>query len=90
MINVTMDICGYVNGTHDNISAKWFIGQYFKSMALRALHPCPYKSLKLYNMTTDMSALLSTFLRGIYRGYCRFYDDFDDNMFTTIYTGEYY
>jgi hypothetical protein len=90
MINVTMDICGFLNGTSNNIATKWLFGQYINSLPKGALHSCPYQTLKLYNMTTDMGALMSTFPFGIYKALARFYDDVDDNMFTLIYTAEYH
>jgi hypothetical protein len=88
MINVTMDICGFLNGTHDNVAAKWLFGQFVKSLPKGTFHACPYKTIKFCNMTADIGSLMSTFPLGIYKSIARFYDDLDDNMFTTIYSLE--
>jgi hypothetical protein len=89
MINVTMDVCGFLNGTSNNIATKWLFGLFLKSVPKGAFHACPYKSLKLFNMTTDAGALMSPFPLGIYKSITRFYDDEDENMFTAIYSMEY-
>lgn len=89
VINVTMDICGFFNGTDQNMAIKWLVGQYKASLPKGFLQPCPFKEIKAYNLTTDMNSLMSNFFRGNYRAALRFYDDIDDNIFSTFYSMEY-
>ena len=84
-----MDLCGFLNGTDKNIATKWLIGQFTKSLPKGSFHGCPYKSVKFYNMTTDVNSMMSAFTHGTYRATVRMYDNEDENIITMFYGVDY-
>jgi hypothetical protein len=47
IINATVDVCGYLNGTNSNPLGKWYFGILRESLPENLLHPCPYTVRKL-------------------------------------------
>jgi hypothetical protein len=42
LINSTIDVCGFLNGTNNNPLVKWFFSVIRESLPKNFLHPCPY------------------------------------------------
>jgi Protein of unknown function (DUF1091) len=83
VINATLDLCEFVNGTQSNLATKYFIDVFTKSFPPGFIHPCPYfGEFKLNNISLNLVPQSMQFLTGTYKTNLRFYDDKDDNIIT--------
>lgn len=83
VINTTIDVCSYLNGTMNNILASAFYDAFSKTVPKEYIHPCPYFGYYVAtNLTPSTNAMALQFLSGKYQVTARFYDDIDDNIFT--------
>jgi Protein of unknown function (DUF1091) len=85
VINSTLDLCEFVNGTQSNLVTKYFIGIFTKSLPPGFVHPCPYSGeFKLNNISLNLVPESMQFLTGTYKSIMRYFDDKDDNIITVI------
>jgi Protein of unknown function (DUF1091) len=85
VINTTLDLCEFVNGTQSNLATKFFIDIFTKSLPPGFVHPCPYSGeLKLNNISMNLVPQSMQFLTGTYKANIRYFDDKDDNIITVI------
>jgi Protein of unknown function (DUF1091) len=83
VINATLDICGFFNGTENNPVSKFFFYTIKDSLPKDIIHPCPLiGELKGYNMTLNSLPQALQLLMGSYRAVVRFYDEKDENIVT--------
>jgi Protein of unknown function (DUF1091) len=81
VINTTLNLCEFLNGTQSSIARKYFLDMFKKSLPIGFLHPCPYfGEVKLINMPMNLVPQSTQFLTGTYRSFVKFYDDKDDNI----------
>jgi Protein of unknown function (DUF1091) len=86
VINTTLDLCEFVNGTQSNLATKFFIDILAKSLPPGFLHSCPYfGEFKLNNMSLNEVPQTMQFLTGTYRSIARIYDSKDDNIITSMH-----
>jgi Protein of unknown function (DUF1091) len=86
VINTTLNLCEFVNGTDNNVATKYFIDLYSKSLPPGFVHPCPYfGEVKLNNISVNAAPQSIQFLTGIYKCKTRFFDDKDDNIITALH-----
>jgi hypothetical protein len=84
VLNVTLDVCGFLNGTDSNIATKFFFNAFASSLPAGFVRPCPIiGELKAYNLTLNAISQAIQFMAGSYRVITRFYDEKDDNIITT-------
>lgn len=89
VINSTLDICGFLNGTTSNIALKFFFGQFSATAPKGLLHPCPFfGELMAYNISYNINILNAIHIPGTYMTKSHFFDDKDSNIFTLIIVGE--
>lgn len=85
VINVTVDFCGFLNKTDNNIVAKFIFDMIGKTFPTELLRPCPLATeFKAMNITLDLTPQIASFLKGTYRTAFRMFDSLDDNIFTGI------
>lgn len=86
VINTTLDICGFLNGTSKNIATKWFFDIMTSSFPPGYIHPCPYiGELKGTNLTLNVTPQTPQFLLGTYKALLRYFDDKDDNIISSLH-----
>lgn len=72
-----------MNGTDNNLIAKWILDAISETIPRGLFHPCPYfGEFVAYNVSLAVNAQMSQFLKGRYKAHSRFYDDKDDNIFS--------
>lgn len=64
IINSTMDICGYLNGTSSNPLAKYYVDMVRNSVPPGFIHPCPY-SVSRYIINWKWSLSKKYILKGV-------------------------
>jgi len=85
VINITGDVCKFVNGTDRNPAFKWFLNMIGESLPKGFIHACPYyREVFAYNVSLEMSPEMTVFLMGRYKIAGRLFDNIDDNIFTFI------
>jgi hypothetical protein len=91
VINTTLDICEFVNGTSKNLATKWFFDIMKTTLPPGLFHVCPYvDEMKAYNMTLNEDYHeASQFLVGSYRSITRFFDGKDENIITVKHFVEF-
>jgi hypothetical protein len=83
VINTTLDLCEFTNGTQTNLATKFTVDILSKSFPPGFLHPCPYfGEFKLNNISLNLTPELMQFLTGTYKSSMKYYDDKDDNIVT--------
>lgn len=86
VIDSTINVCEFLNGTDGNIVLKWLLDLYRTSLPPGILHPCPYYGdFTAYNLSLNPNFLQSKFLVGTYQANVRFFDDRDNNVMTLIH-----
>jgi Protein of unknown function (DUF1091) len=84
LINSTLDICGFFNGTQNNPLSNFFFNAFKDSLPKGLFQPCPIKGeYKALNMTLNGISQMMQVLAGSYRTITRFYDEKDENLITT-------
>lgn len=84
VINTTLDICAFFNGTSSNIATKWFLSTFAQSFPAEFIHPCSLiGEIKAYNLSFNEFPQQLQFLTGTYKAFTKFYDDKDDNIITS-------
>jgi hypothetical protein len=82
IINSTIDVCKYLNGTLGNPILKWLVNEVSDNLPKQYIHPCPFIGrVKVYNITFA-GHIAGQFLRGRYKAVARSFDDQDDNIIT--------
>lgn len=90
MIDATVDVCGFLNGTADNVLAKWFMAAISRTFPAEYLHPCPYFGYYvLRNITVEVPKVALQFLAGNYRTTALFFDNQDEMIFKLITKAEF-
>lgn len=85
LIDVKANLCGFLNGTDNNLAVKWVTDMISKTIPKDLLHPCPYiGEIKAYNCSLQIGPEMSVFFVGRYRTRARVFDDQDDNIFTVL------
>lgn len=85
IINKTVNFCGFLNGTDQNVLAKWIIDSIAETLPFGLLHPCPYfGEIRIFNLSV-INDLVAQFLKGHYRVKLRLFDDEDDNILTATH-----
>jgi hypothetical protein len=73
----------FLNGTENNIIAKWMIDSVAESLPADLIHPCPYFGrLRMINITLDVTNIAMQFLKGSYITSVRLFDKKDENIVT--------
>jgi hypothetical protein len=73
IINSTVDMCKFFNGTGNNLIAKWIIDAVSDSLPEGLLHPCPFNgAFKSHNITFQPTEVILQFLKGSYRNIITF------------------
>lgn len=91
VINTTVDACGFLNGSLNNILASSFYDAFAKTVPKEYIHPCPYFGYHIgKNLTPVVTSMALQFLSGKYQVTARFYDDIDDNIFTVNGNTDFY
>jgi Protein of unknown function (DUF1091) len=81
IINSTIDVCQFLNGTQSNVLLKWIIDSMTHSLPNNFFHPCPYVGrVVAYNASILTNTISSQFLKGRYKIFYRAFDEFDDNI----------
>jgi len=81
VLNVTLDICSFLNGTNKDPASKWFFKLLGKSFVKGFLHPCPYFGpTKMENIVMDRKASLPFAPPGFYSSNLLFFNKDDDNI----------
>lgn len=85
LINTTMNLCSFLNGTDQSVAVKWMMNSITKKLGNDLIHPCPYfGEFKITNLTV-VNAQSAQFLLGRYRVTIRIFDDLDENILTAIH-----
>jgi hypothetical protein len=83
MINSTVKMCRFLNGTENNPLAQWFLDVVSDSFPVSLVHPCPYfGEYKMQNVTFGIASTTAQFLKGSYEIKVRYFDKQDDNIIT--------
>jgi Protein of unknown function (DUF1091) len=83
IINSTIEMCQFLNGTDSNPIAKWMIDAVSDFVPTGFFHPCPYVGqVKCSNVSVASLRLFSQFLRGRYKMFVRAFDEKDENIIT--------
>lgn len=81
VLNTTIDVCGFFNGTVVNPATKWFFDTIAKTFP--KFPPCPIvDEFKVYNLSINTFSYMFQFLVGNYRAIMRSYDENDENIIT--------
>lgn len=90
-INVTVDVCRFMNGTQNNLLAELILKLAGDSIPKHIIHPCPYYGMSVANnMTMGLNQIteLAQFPNGYYRFTARVFNKYDDNIATIKGAGE--
>jgi hypothetical protein len=83
IVNSTVKMCRFLNGTENNPVADWFLDIVSDTLPEGFLHPCPYfGEFKMMNLTIKITPLAAQFLKGSYDTTARLFDKRDDNIIT--------
>lgn len=83
IINSTIEICKFLNGTDKNPITKFIIDTVSKTAAKDFFHPCPYFGpVKLINVSFFDNSMSSQFLQRRHKILIRAFDNKDDNIIT--------
>jgi Protein of unknown function (DUF1091) len=87
VINTTLDVCEFLNGTQSNLATRWFFNQSLASFSKDFIHPCPHEGLvAVYNVSGDPKMVqISKFFAGTYLAIIRMFDELDDNIITMFH-----
>ncbi|CAH1733837.1 unnamed protein product [Chironomus riparius] len=81
IINSTLEICEFLNGTSANPVFKWIVG--FMKNFDQMLHACPYTGNLIFkDLSVDIKQFVSAFPSGVYMTIMKFFDDVDENIMT--------
>jgi hypothetical protein len=85
VINNSISLCAFVNGTDNNLVISWILKMIGKTFPKRLIHPCPYdKEFKALNLSVELSPEMSAFLLGRYLMTMTASDAKDRNIITAI------
>jgi Protein of unknown function (DUF1091) len=83
IINSTVEMCKFLNGTNNNPIAKWMIDAVSDSVPKGLFHPCPYVGqVKAFNVSFSTGGFASQFLQGRYKIVIRAFDEKDEEIIT--------
>jgi Protein of unknown function (DUF1091) len=83
IINSTVEVCEFLNGTQNNPLMVWTFAAMEDSLPKGFIHPCPYSGhILLPNVTLAANTFTNQFLKGRYKGSTRLFDEIDDNILT--------
>ena len=86
IINTTIPICSFFNGTDNNLVAKWMLDSIKDTLPEGFIHPCPYfGTFKALNVSLASNTFMSQFLKGRYKSSLRLFDDKDENIVTYFF-----
>jgi len=89
VINTTIDVCSFLNGTEANVATKWIIDQLKESIGSRFFHSCPYFGrYDLIDIQLGSGPLHNILPTGRYKTVMYFYNSYDSNIFTLKTTME--
>jgi Protein of unknown function (DUF1091) len=84
IINSTLNLCKFMNGTdNNNPIMKWIVDSISEKLSKDLIHPCPYVGrVAAYNVSFTFTGFTTQFLRGRYKIFTRVFDEDDDNIIT--------
>jgi Protein of unknown function (DUF1091) len=88
VINVTLNVCEFLEGSASNVATRWFFDFATSSLPKNVLHPCPYYGVTEFkNIYFDPAKLMiSQFFMGTYVANFRVFNDDDENIYTIVHT----
>jgi hypothetical protein len=90
VFNSTINICKFLNGTDNNLIAKWLIDSASSSLPAGIIHHCPYfGEFKMLNVTLESTSMTLQFLKGSYTTIIRMFDKLDDNIATWHFKNDF-
>ena len=79
-------MCSFLNGTDNNLVAKWLIDSIKNTLPEGFVHPCPYFGhFKVFNVSLGITTVSPQFLKGRYKTSLRVFDDNDENIVTFFF-----
>lgn len=91
-INVTVDVCQFLNGTQNNLLVELILKLAGDSISKNFIHPCPYYGLHVANNMTmvgkNQKNELAQFPNGYYRFTAHVFNKQDDDIITFNGAGE--
>lgn len=85
IINTTIPICSFLNGSEGNVALKWVLDLHRETLPPGFIHACPYIGIfAAYNLTIIPSPWMPQFYTGEFMSSLRIFDDDDDNIFTFL------
>lgn len=83
IINSTVQVCQFLNGTDRNPVLKWIIDAITETIPEGFIHPCPYFGrLQAFNVSLSGEGVPTQFVKGHYKTFFRFFDEKDENIIT--------
>lgn len=90
IINSTVNLCAFLNGTDSNPIAIAFKPAVEASIPASYIHACPYYGYhSLNNVTIEVNQIAMQFLSGKYRTTIIVFDNKDDLIFKTVTKAEF-
>jgi hypothetical protein len=89
LVNNTLEVCSFLNGTDRNPIGKWIMDQVSGSLPAEYIHPCPYFGFMKWNFTLKGSKGITFMVKGDILSTLHVYDVKDSNIFTLNIDGSF-